>query len=95
MGLGLTGKLGRAWVGAWRGAWVQPGLVRLYLGVGGGLDGDSEEVVGVVSYATSHALTHAWPSLPVNPNPNPTLPNLWTLRLHDTAAITYLVSFKQ
>ena len=22
MGLGLTGKLGRAWVGAWVGAWV-------------------------------------------------------------------------
>ena len=28
---------------------VLPGLVRLDLGVGGGLDGDSEEVVGVVS----------------------------------------------
>ena len=28
---------------------VLPGLVRLDLGVGGGLDGDGEEVVGVVS----------------------------------------------
>ena len=29
---------------------VKPGLVRLVLGVGGGLDGDGEEVVGGVSY---------------------------------------------
>ena len=28
---------------------VLPGLVRLDLGIGGGLDGDGEEVVGVVS----------------------------------------------
>ena len=28
---------------------VLPGLVRLDLGVGGGLDGDGDEVVGVVS----------------------------------------------
>ena len=31
------------------GAWLLPGLVRLDLGVGGGLDGYGEEVVGVVS----------------------------------------------
>ena len=56
--------MGGAWVGAWvyGGAWlgdvvwgwgicmcVLPGLVRLDLGVGGGLDGDGKEVVGVVS----------------------------------------------
>ena len=64
---GTTGKLGRAWVGAWHGAWVVvvvmwvdvvgvqkclyllPGLVRLDLIIGGGLDGDWEEVIGVVS----------------------------------------------
>ena len=62
MGLGLTGKLGRAWVGAWGGAWVVhgwwgwdtfmcllPGLVRLDFSIGGCLDGDHEEVDGVVS----------------------------------------------
>ena len=37
------GLIGGAWVG------VLPVLVRLGLGVGGGLDGDGEEVVGVVS----------------------------------------------
>ena len=43
----MTGKLGRAWVGAWHGALL--GLVMLDLGVGSGLDGDGEEVGGVVS----------------------------------------------
>ena len=47
---------------------VQPGLVRLDLGLGEGLDGDDEEVVGVVSGCENHAR----PSLPVNRNPNPT-----------------------
>ena len=56
---------GGAWHGAWGGVWgggdvwrgwkkcmcILPGLVRLDLSIGGGLDGDSdgEEVVGVVS----------------------------------------------
>ena len=31
--------------------------------------------------------THARPSLPVNQNPNPALPNLGPVGLHDTAAI--------
>ena len=55
---------------------VLPGLVRLDLGIGGGLDGGGEEVVGVVS-CTTHAPTHARPSLPVVPYPNParTQPN--------------------
>ena len=30
-------------------AWALPGFVRLGFGVGGGLDGDGEELVGVVS----------------------------------------------
>ena len=45
--------MGRCMGGAWFDAWVVhgwlPGLVRLYLGIGGGPDGDGEEVVGVVS----------------------------------------------
>ena len=50
----MTGKLGRALVGEWHGAWygicILPGFVRLDLGVVGGLDDDGEEVVGVVSF---------------------------------------------
>ena len=42
LGIWLTGKLGRAWVDAWVGAWAW------CMGLGG-LDGDGEEVVGVVS----------------------------------------------
>ena len=42
MGLGLTGKLGHAWVGAWLGAWVGAWVdawwVFCYLDVGGGED---------------------------------------------------------
>ena len=34
LGSGSTGKLGRAWVGAWH---ILLGLVRLDLGIGGGL----------------------------------------------------------
>ena len=63
LGFWLTSKLGRAWVGAWVmhgwwccvvGGWdncmcILPGLVMLDLGVGGGLDNDGDEVVGVVS----------------------------------------------
>ena len=60
MGLGETGKLGRAWCMGRCMAWcmfmvavvhvcVLPGLVRLDLSLGGGLDGDGDEVVGVVS----------------------------------------------
>ena len=48
LGLGLTGKLARVWRGAWYGAWVF-GLVRLDFGAGGCLDGDVEEVFGLVS----------------------------------------------
>ena len=48
LGFWLTGRLGRAWVGAWvvHGC-VLPGLVKL--GLGEGLDGDGEKVDGVVS----------------------------------------------
>ena len=55
----VPGKLGRSWVGAWvvhgivlvygGGGGVLPGLVRLDLSIGGGLDGDDEEVIGGVS----------------------------------------------
>ena len=45
--------MGRCMGGVLFGAWVVyewlSGLVRLDLGIGGGLDGDGEEVVGVVS----------------------------------------------
>ena len=76
-----------------------------------GLDGDDDEVIGVVSGCelhafshptthhhhtttslftmhpcTNHAPTHAQPSLPVDPYPNPTPPNLYPSGLHDTAA---------
>ena len=42
--------MGGAWCGGWRGAWVVAwrwcmGLVKLVLGVGGGMDGDAGEVV--------------------------------------------------
>ena len=33
-----------------------------------------------------HAPTHAWPSLPINPNPNSSPPNLWVSATHFTAA---------
>ena len=65
-------------------------------GVGGGLDGEGEEVVGVVSCEMKfytipcvhlytlphHASTHAQP----NHIPNLTPPNQGALVLHDTAA---------
>ena len=35
---------------------------------------------------TTHALTHARPTLPINPDPNPTPPNRGIFGLHDTAA---------
>ena len=35
---------------------------------------------------TTHAPTHAEPSLPVNQNPNPTPPNIGPPAIHDTAA---------
>ena len=59
-------------------AWcmVLPGLVRLDLGVGGGLDGDGEEVAGVV--CTAQLARHQIPIL--------TPPNRGAFRLHDTAA---------
>ena len=37
---------------------------------------------------TIHASTHAWPSLPVNPNPNPTPPNRYPCQLLYTATET-------
>ena len=52
-----------------------PGLVRLDLGVGGGLDGDSGEVLGVVSCEMGNYLCFCTP------------PNLGTLRLHNIAAV--------
>ena len=39
---------------------------------------------------TTHAPTHARPSLPVNQNPNPTPSNLLTSGLHDTAVRFFL-----
>ena len=81
MGLGLTGKLGRAWVGAWDGAWVGA-WHGAWHGMVVGAWGHGEEVI-----APCHALTHARPSLPVNPNPILTPPNTGPVALHDTAAI--------
>ena len=37
--------------------------------------------------------THARPSLPVNPDPNPTRPKLAVVKQHDTAALFEQVSF--
>ena len=53
IGFWFMGKVGCAWVGAWVGAWwwclAVLGLgLRLDMGVGGCLDGDGEEEVGVV-----------------------------------------------
>ena len=38
------------------------------------------------THALTHAPTHARPTLPINPDPNPTPPNRGVFRLHDTAA---------
>ena len=71
---------GDVWWGWKKCMCVLPGFVWLDLGLVEGLDGDGEEVNGVVSGCetpcTTHALTHARPSLPVNQNPNPAPPNL-------------------
>ena len=68
MGFGLTGKLGGACDD------VLPGLVRLDLEVGGGLDGDGEEVVGVVLYTTMPCTNPctAQPAHQPQPHFNPT-----------------------
>ena len=64
-GVGVDGQagpcMGLCMGGAWHGAWVGilPGLVMLDLGVGEGLDGDGEEVFGVVS--STHASCHVPP----------------------------------
>ena len=61
--------MGGAWRVAWCGAWLECfvfGLVRLNLGVGRGLDGDGEEVVGVVSSM------HGQPARQPQPHFNPT-----------------------
>ena len=42
--------------------WVLPGLVRLDLSIGGGLDGDGEEVVGVVSFEMENIKYYFWMS---------------------------------
>ena len=47
-GFWLTGKLGHAWVSAWVEHGIVCGLVRLDLGVGGGLDGDGMVYTGVI-----------------------------------------------
>ena len=75
----MTGKLGCAWIGAW----VLHGLVHgatwigeVGLGGWGGLDGDGEEVAGVV--CTAQLARQQIPIL--------TPPNRGAFRLHDTAA---------
>ena len=84
----LTGKLGRA--GVVHGSCVLPGLVRLVLGVGSGLDVDGGEVVGVVSCEMKiYSGYDAWPSLPINQDTNPTPPNTGPVQLHHTAATLY------
>ena len=78
LGSGTTGKLGRAWIGVW----VVHGMVH---GV----------VYGVVPCAWYGvwclvmliAPSHARPSLPVIPEPNPAPPNLDPQEVHDTAAL--------
>ena len=55
----------------------------------GGGGGDVFAVVGVGKmhgYTPFHAPTHARPSLPINPNPNPTPDVQYGTELHDTAA---------
>ena len=78
MGLGSTGKLGRAWVGAWHGAWNW-----CMKSVSSGHHTMHQ------CHAPCHAPTHARPSLPVDPNPILTPPNLAVTGLHDNAAIFY------
>ena len=94
----MTGKLGRAWVGAR----VVHGFVMVECNTTpttsspspprppptpkSNLTNPDGQYTMHTNPCTNHALTHAWHSLPVNPNPILTPPNLGTLRLHDTAA---------
>ena len=60
------------------------------VGLGGwGLVVDTNPCTNHMHYATTHAPTHARRSLPVNPNPILTPPNIAPSALHDTAAIVY------
>ena len=77
----LTGKLGRAWVGAWVGAWW-------CLGVGSGLDGDGEGVVGVVSCEMGTYFVFYQNTNPAPPNPDP-------VAIHDTATNIQWISQSQ
>ena len=82
--VGVDGQAGpcmaHGMVHGWRSCVCTTWIGEVGLGVGGGLDGDGEEVVvGVVlisTHAPCHAPTHARPSYPVSPNPILTPPNL-------------------
>ena len=43
----------------------------------------------LLSRKCTHALTNAWPGLPVNPNPNPVPAVQYGMELHDTAAVPW------
>ena len=91
IGLGLTGKLGHAWVhGSVHGSvhvvcgWcmVAVGKVNLY-------------TTWISEVGLEYAPTHARPRLPVNPNPIFTPPVQYGMGLHDTAACSFLKVVKK
>ena len=92
LGLGLMGKLGHAWMHG-VGGFVNDVLYCFGVGVGGigelgvGHWGSPGVVMVVRELNSPTPFTHAQPSLPVNPDPNPAPAEDSISGLHDTAAV--------